>query len=202
MSPAWQTIAEQGRAAARRDFSWSPRAGHSILLVDDSFAFRERLGRAFRDRGYRVRTAVNYDEAIEMARRKAPDMAVVDLRMPGRNGLELLRDLKGLDAAIRVLILTGFGSIATAVDALRLGAINFLPKPADAEDILAAFARGAANVLERPATVHPVPSLARAEWEHIQRVLADCDDNISEAARRLGIHRRSLQRKLRKRSPD
>ncbi len=187
--------------AVRAD-TWTPRAGHSLLLADDSFAFRERLARAFRDRGYRVRTAVNYDEAIALARSEKPDMAVVDLRMPGRNGMELLRDLKALDASIRVLVLTGFGSIATAVDALRLGATNFLPKPADADDILAAFSRGEANALERPATVHPVPSLARAEWEHIQRVLADCDDNISEAARRLGIHRRSLQRKLRKLAPD
>jgi len=147
--------------------------------------------------------ASNYDEAMEVAREESPDMAVVDLRMPGRSGLELVRDLKELDDSIRVLVLSGFGSIATAVDAVRLGAVNFLPKPADADDILAAFQRGESTVLEQKVeTEHEVPSLARAEWEHIHRVLSDCGGNISEAARRLGIHRRSLQRKLRKRAPE
>jgi two-component system response regulator RegA len=122
--------------------------------------------------------------------------------MPGKSGLELLRDLKQLDDSMEVLLLTGFGSIATAVDAVRLGATNVLTKPADADDILAAFERGNAGVDNPPSTSHDVPSLARAEWEHIHRVLADCGGNISEAARRLGIHRRSLQRKLRKRAPE
>jgi two-component system response regulator RegA len=100
------------------------------------------------------------------------------------------------------LILSGFGSISTAIDAVRLGATNFLPKPADADDILAAFARGDSDVeLPQAEEEIPVPTLAQAEWEHIHRVLADCSGNISEAARRLGIHRRSLQRKLRKRAP-
>ncbi len=174
----------------------------SLLLVDDSFAFRERLARAFEDRGFEVRTAGSYDEAMALAAEDLPELAIVDLRMPGRSGLELVRDLRQLDASIRVLVLSGFGSIATAVDALRLGAVNFLPKPADADDILAAFERGQTGALETPDTDHDVPSLARAEWEHIHRVLADCGGNISEAARRLGIHRRSLQRKLRKRAPE
>jgi two-component system, response regulator RegA len=173
-----------------------------LLLVDDSFAFRERLARAFRERGFEVRTAGNYDEAMEKAPEFQPELAVVDLRMPGPSGLELLRDLKKQNEAIRVLVLTGFGSIATAIDAVRLGATNYLPKPADADDILAAFQRGDGDVSTTPETVHEVPSLARAEWEHIHRVLADCGGNISEAARRLGIHRRSLQRKLRKRAPE
>src|SRR5690606_7449992 len=102
---------------------------------------------------------------------------------------------------MRVLVLTGFGSIATAIDAVRLGATNYLPKPADADDILAAFQRGEVDVAQQPTTNHDVPSLARAEWEHIHRVLADCGGNISAAARRLGLHRRSPQRKLRKRAP-
>ena len=174
----------------------------SILLVDDSFAFRERLSRAFADRGFRVRSAANYQEAMKLAQEEAPQRAVVDLRMPGRSGLELVRDLKQLDNSIQILVLSGFGSIATAVDAVRLGATNFLPKPADAEDILAAFQRGEDAALDPTTTVHEVPSLARTEWEHIHRVLADCGGNISEAARRLGIHRRSLQRKLRKRAPE
>lgn len=175
----------------------------SILFADDSQLFRERLGRAFRERGFRVQTACNYDEAMELAREEPPELAVVDLRMPGKNGLELVRDLLALDPTIRVLVLSGFGSIATAVDAVKLGAVNFLPKPADADDVLAAFRR---SDVELPEDVEPdmaeAPSLARAEWEHIHRILADCNNNISEAARRLGIHRRSLQRKLRKRAPE
>lgn len=174
----------------------------TLLLVDDSYVFRERLARAFRERGFTVFTAADYDEAMELARCDLPDRAVVDLRMPGPSGLDLVRDLKALDDSVEVLVLTGFGSIATAIDAVRLGAANYLPKPADADDILAAFERGAAKVLETPENDHEVPSLARAEWEHIHRVLADCGGNISEAARRLGIHRRSLQRKLRKRAPE
>ena len=174
----------------------------SILLVDDSPMFRERLARAFRQRGYTVLTAGNYDQAMNVARRDPPDLAVVDLRMPGKNGLELVRDLVQMDDSIRVLVLSGFGSIATAVDAVKLGAVNFLPKPADADDILAAFERAEEGVAESTLDTQMAPSLARAEWEHIHRVLADCGGNISEAARRLGIHRRSLQRKLRKRAPE
>jgi two-component system response regulator RegA len=173
-----------------------------MLLVDDSDAFRERLARAFVDRGMEVETASDYDEAMQVVRRRRPHKAVVDLRMPGRSGLELVRDIKALDAGIEVLVLSGFGSIAAAVDAIRLGAVNFLPKPADADEILAAFQRGPAREDDSAEIDHDVPSLARAEWEHIHRVLAECGGNISEAARRLGIHRRSLQRKLRKRAPE
>jgi two-component system response regulator RegA len=188
----------EGGAAAGR---MQAVCAHSVLLVDDSIAFRERLARAFRERGFEVHTAGNYEEAMAAAQRQPPDFAVVDLRMPGPSGLQLVRDLTQLSAGTRVLVLSGFGSIATAVDAVHLGAVNFLPKPADAEDILAAFERGSRAL--QPAEVQPeTPSLARAEWEHIHRVLADCGGNVSEAARRLGIHRRSLQRKLRKRAPD
>ncbi len=175
----------------------------TILVVDDNELLRERLARALRQRGFEVRTAGNYDEAMVMAREESPEMAVVDLKMPGKGGMELLRDLKELDPATRVVMLTGFGSIANAVDAMRLGAINYISKPADADDVIAAFARGEAPVLAEGAPTDYEPlTLARAEWEHIQRVLADCGGNISEAARRLGIHRRSLQRKLQKMAPD
>ena len=174
----------------------------TILLADDSQLFRERLARAFRDRGFEVRTANNYDQALESARQHPPDLAIVDLRMPGRSGLDLIRDLLAIRSQTRVLVLSGFGSIATAVEAVKLGAVNFLPKPADADDILAAFGRSETPLEELVSTNQEVPSLARAEWEHIHRVLADCGGNISEAARRLGIHRRSLQRKLRKRAPE
>jgi two-component system response regulator RegA len=111
-----------------------------------------------------------------------------------------VRDLHALDASTRIIVLTGYGSIATAVEAVRLGAFNYLPKPADVDDLLLAFSRGPGEVAEVSEDFQP-PTLARAEWEHIQRVLADCGGNISEAARRLGLHRRSLQRKLQKYPP-
>jgi len=173
----------------------------SILLVDDDQVFRERLGRAFRDRGHDVRTAGSHEEALALAGAESPELAVVDLRMPGRSGLEIVRDLREVDPATRVLVLTGYGSIATAVEAVRLGATGYLPKPADADEILAAFARAERPPLEAAPVDFPAPSLARAEWEHIHRVLADCGGNISEAARRLALHRRSLQRKLSKHAP-
>lgn len=178
------------------------QAANSILLVDDSIVLRDRLAQAFQERGFRVEVASNYDEALDVFREKPTDLAVVDLRMPGKTGLALVPQLKKIAPDTRVLILSGFGSISTAIDAVRLGATNFLPKPADADDILAAFARGDSDIeLPQAEEEIPVPTLAQAEWEHIHRVLADCSGNISEAARRLGIHRRSLQRKLRKRAP-
>lgn len=177
-------------------------AAQSILLVDDSVVLRDRLAQAFQERGFRVEVASNYDEALSVFRQNPTDLAVVDLRMPGKTGLALVPQLKKISPESRVLILSGFGSISTAIDAVRLGATNFLPKPADADDILAAFARGDSDVeIPQAEEEIPVPTLAQAEWEHIHRVLADCSGNISEAARRLGIHRRSLQRKLRKRAP-
>lgn len=174
----------------------------SILLVDDSAILRDRLAEAFQERGFRVEVAGTCDEAVEVYRRNPTELAVVDLRMPGRPGVSLIADLKQIRPDVRILILSGFGSIATAIDAVKLGAVNFLPKPADVDDILTAFKRGGTEV-EMPESDDeiPVPTLAQAEWEHIHRVLADCNNNISEAARRLGIHRRSLQRKLRKRAP-
>jgi two-component system response regulator RegA len=125
----------------------------------------------------------------------------VDLRMPGPSGLELIRDLKALDPETRIVVLTGYGSIATTIDALKLGAVYYLPKPADADDILAAFERGAAPPLGTGQTDFNAPSLERVKWEHINLVLADCGGNVSEAARRLGLHRRTLQRILHKYPP-
>lgn len=174
----------------------------SILLVDDTFVLRDRLALAFRQRGFRVETAGTYDEAVTVFAERPTELAVLDMRMPGRSGLELLQRIKRIRPETEVVMLSGFGSIAAGIDAVRAGAVNFLSKPADADEILAAFARGEASNLSGEAeTEFRAPSLARAEWEHIHRVLSDCDGNISEAARRLGIHRRSLQRKLRKRAP-
>ncbi|MCU0713703.1 MAG: response regulator [Pirellula sp.] len=174
----------------------------SILLIDDSYVLRDRLAEAFTERGFRVEVAGTCDEGVMVFRNNPTELAVVDLRMPGRTGLTVIADLKAIKPDVKVLILSGFGSIATAIDAIRLGAVNFLPKPADADDILSAFKRGGSEVEVAESNEEiPVPTLAQAEWEHIHRVLADCEQNISEAARRLGIHRRSLQRKLRKRAP-
>lgn len=175
----------------------------SILIVDDDEVFRKRLARAFEDREFETRVAGNFDEAVAVAEGDSPEMAVVDLRMPGRSGLELVVALKEIDPGTKVVVLTGYGSIATAIDAIRLGATYYLPKPADADDIMAAFNRAEAPPLEPPEPEYgSAPSLARAEWEHINRVLSDCGGNISEAARRLKIHRRSLQRKLQKYPPN
>jgi two-component system response regulator RegA len=172
--------------------------GLTLLLVDDDEVLRERLGKALRERGFEVTTAPNGEAAVEFARREAPEFAVVDLRMPGVSGIEVLDALRAIDPATRVLMLTGYGSIATAVEATRRGAVGYLSKPADADEVVAALTGRA--VTDVGADID-TPSLARAEWEHIQRVLADCAGNVSESARRLGIHRRSLQRKLQKYPP-
>lgn len=164
----------------------------TLLIVDDDAAFRERLARAMRDRAFDVTVAADHGSAMAAARDESPELALVDLRLPGESGLTVLRDLKALDPATIVVVLTGYGSIATAVESIKIGAASYLTKPTDADRILAAF-EGAL-----PAETVDVPSLARVEWEHLQRVMADCDGNVSKAARVLGIHRRSLQRKLSK----
>lgn len=176
----------------------------SMLIVDDDEVYRNRLARAFVDRGYDVRTAQDYDTAVAAAQHESPEFAVVDLKMPGKSGLELVKALVEIDPSTKSVVLTGYGSIATAIDAVRLGATYYLSKPADADDIVRAFARADAPPLEPPTDGEDfkAPSLARAEWEHINRVLSDAGGNISEAARRLGIHRRSLQRKLQKYPPN
>ncbi len=173
----------------------------TVLLVDDDDVFRERMAQALRSRGYAVRTANSYQTALDLAGREPPEIAVVDLRMPARSGLEVVRDLQALDAGIRIVMLTGYGSIATAVDAVRLGALQYVTKPIDADELIAACERASQPPLVSPGAEFPTPSLARNEWEHIQRVLSECSGNVSEAARRLGLHRRSLQRKLNKYPP-
>lgn len=164
----------------------------SLLIVDDDTAFRERLVRAMRDRGYEATGVSDHPSAIEAARDESPELALVDLRLPGESGLAVVRDLKSLDSSTVIVVLTGYGSIATAVESIKLGAASYLTKPADADQIVAAFDG------TQPPDEAEAPSLARVEWEHIQRILTDCSGNISQAARVLGIHRRSLQRKLTK----
>jgi two-component system response regulator RegA len=173
----------------------------SILIVDDDELFRHRLGRAMRDLGFEVRTAGDYDAAMQSAQDSPPQLVVVDLRMPGRSGLELVRDLLAEDPTTRIVVLTSYGSMAIGGDAIRFGAKHCVSKPADADEILNARTRDIDSMDIAPHTF-PAPSLARAEWKQMQRVLADCKGNIYEAARRLGIHRRSLQVLLRKNGPE
>lgn len=170
----------------------------SILIVDDHENFRERLAIAFADRGWVVYTASDGESALEITKREDPEHVVLDLKMPGLSGIDVLKNILAHDPETQVVILTGYGSIATAIEATKLGAKHYLTKPVDVDEILKAFDNSAAGL---PAKLGKTPSLARTEWEHIQRVLQDCEGNISEAARRLKIHRRSLQRKLSKHPP-
>jgi two-component system, response regulator RegA len=173
----------------------------SILVVDDEALFRDRLARAFEKREYQVFTASGYDEAMVLIQEKRPDMAVVDMKMPGKSGLELIKDGLAVHPEMQIVVLTGYGSIATATEAVRLGAVSYLPKPADVDDILNAFSQNTELDIPEPEEDFLAPSLARMEWEHINRVLHDCKGNISAAAKRLGLHRRTLQRKLNKFPP-
>src|SRR5438876_2218597 len=166
-----------------------------LLIVDDDEPFRLAMRNAFLRRGYEVSLAGSADEAQSALQKEMPDYAVVDLRMPGPSGLDVVRALRGLAKPPQVVVLTGYGTIGTAVEAIRLGAINYLNKPADADEIEAAL-QG-----KSPPPPGDVPSLDRQEWEYLNRILADCNGNISEAARRLKMHRRTLQRKLQKHPP-
>ena len=180
-----------------RTISTSHGTPRTFLIVDDDPMFRARLIKALQTRGLQAVGAASGNEAVETARRLKPQAAVVDLRMPGgMGGLEVVRELVAAAPGIQVVVLTGYGSIASAVEAVHLGAIDYLQKPLDADQILAAFEKD-----PEAAPAETTPSLARVEWEHIQRVLNDCEGNISMAARKLGLHRRSLQRKLGKMPP-
>ena len=178
----------------------------SILVVDDDAIFRQRLERAFTRRGWHTYAAESGEAGVETARRVRPERAIVDLRMPGMGGLDLIAALHRIDPAMRIIVLTGYGSIATAVEAVHRGAVDYLTKPVDTEQIIAAFTRhGSTDESDQPEILgdpaETIPSLARVEYEHIQRILSDCGGNISAAARKLGIHLRSLQRKLSKLPP-
>lgn len=171
-----------------------------VILIDDDTVFSAVLARALRARGFEVDTAADGASALEQVRTLKPEAAVLDLKLGAENGLALIPDLLAARPGLRILLLTGYASIATAVEAIKRGAHDYLAKPVDADQVAQALLgesmseAGAAEASE----LH-TPPLKRLEWEHIQRVLAECDNNISEAARRLGLHRRTLQRKLAKR---
>lgn len=172
--------------------------GHgTLLLVDDDEIFSEVLGTALSKRGFNVITAHDIRQATALAAETPPHFAVLDLSMPGGSGLTLIEPLKAANESVRIVVLTSYASIATAVEAIKLGATQYLTKPADANQVVQALVSedGDPGV---PISTQPL-SVGRMEWEHIQRVLIDCNSNVSEAARRLNMHRRTLQRKLNKR---
>lgn len=172
-----------------------------VLVVDDDEVFRQRLCKALTRRGWDVHAATNGEEALAFADEAVVDLVLVDMRMPGMGGLDVVERLRAVDAAMKIMVLTGYGSIPTTISAIKRGADYYLSKPVDVDQILAAYEK----LKEPDEKIAPVPdsapSLARVEWEHMQRVIEDCGGNISQAARILGIHRRSLQRKLSKYPP-
>lgn len=172
-------------------------SARDLLLVDDDPVFCQVMARALHRRGFAVAVAGSVQQALQLAADRPPHYAVLDLRMPGEHGLKLIQPLLELAPAVRVLVLTGFASISTAVEAIKLGAHDYLPKPADADDVTRVLL---GEQSERPAPAPEQPlSVQRLEWEHIQRVLAENGGSVSATARALGMHRRTLQRKLAKR---
>jgi two-component system response regulator RegA len=176
----------------------STPAERTLLIVEDDRPFRERLARAMEARGFTVSIAETVAQGISRAKEAPPHYAVVDLKLEDGNGLDVVEVLHNVRPEARVVVLTGFGNIATAVAAVKYGAIDYLPKPADADDILAALM---AIPGSKPKPPENPMSADRVRWEHIQRVYELCGHNVSETARRLNMHRRTLQRILAKRSP-
>lgn len=173
-----------------------PAESATLLLADDDATFCHVLCRALEKRNFMVQVAHSVEQALPLAEASPPQYAVVDLKMGGASGLTLIQALHKLNPAMRIVVLTGYASIATAVEAIKLGATQYLSKPANADDIVAAFGHNASSDL--PLNAQP-PSVERLEWEHIQRVLQEHQGNISATARALNMHRRTLQRKLIKR---
>lgn len=168
-----------------------------LLLVDDDVLYCEVLGDALKKRNYDVSIAHNLKDALDLARQTEPEYAVVDLRIGSESGLELVKKLSELDENTRIVMLTGYASVATAVESIKLGAVHYLAKPATADEIVTALHRVGGDPGVAPAE-QPL-SVKRLEWEHLQKVLTEHDGNISAAARALHMHRRTLQRKLAKR---
>ena len=170
----------------------------SLLIVDDDNPFRERLARAMEKKGFQVSQAEGVKKGIESVQFKNPAFAVIDLRLNDGNGLEVVKEIKSSNSSSRVVMLTGYGNIPTTVAAIKEGAIDYLSKPADADDIEKALL---ADSNTKPQPPENPMSADRVKWEHIHRVFELCNRNVSETARRLKMHRRTLQRILYKRSP-
>jgi two-component system response regulator RegA len=170
----------------------------SLIIVDDDKAFLQRLARAMEMRGFEVRSAYSISEGVDLIRAKAPAFAIVDMRLEDGNGLDVIAELTRVRPEARIIVLTGYGNIATAVSAVKLGAVDYLAKPADADEVTDALLAPANT--KAPPPENPM-SADRVRWEHIQRVYELCNRNVSETARRLNMHRRTLQRILAKRAP-
>ncbi len=170
----------------------------SLLIVDDDRPFCERLARAMGSRGFAPRMAVSVAEGLAAIQAEAPAFAVIDLKLGDGSGLDVMRALKAKRPEARAIILTGYGAIATAVVAVKLGAFDYLAKPVNADEIVAVLMAERAGAIDNPE--HPM-SADRVRWEHIQRVYESCERNVSETARQLNMHRRTLQRILGKRAP-
>ena len=170
----------------------------TLLIVEDDKSFLQQLARAMEARGFDVATAESVGEGLQQVEMSAPAFAVVDMRLGDGNGLDVISALKRRRPDARGIVLTGYGNIATAVNAVKLGAVDYLSKPADADDVVAALLASGTEKSELP---HNPMSADRVRWEHIQRIYEMCDRNVSETARRLNMHRRTLQRILAKRAP-
>jgi two-component system response regulator RegA len=170
----------------------------SLLIVDDDRLFLQRLARAMESRGFSVATSETVSGGLAEVRKSPPAYAVVDMRLEDGNGLDVIEAIRTKRPDARAIVLTGYGNIATAVNAVKLGAVDYLAKPADADDVYAALT---ASPGEKVAPPENPMSADRVRWEHIQRVFEMCDRNVSETARRLNMHRRTLQRILAKRAP-
>ncbi|WP_237152667.1 ActR/PrrA/RegA family redox response regulator transcription factor [Oryzibacter oryziterrae] len=175
-----------------------PEGHKSLLIVDDDKPFLQRMARAMEARGFSVDTADTVADGLDKVDSHNPDYAVVDMRLGDGNGLDVIEKLRRQRPDARAIVLTGYGNIATAVTAVKMGAIDYLAKPADADEVAAALTRGPETRAEPPE--NPM-SADRVRWEHIQRVFELCERNVSETARRLNMHRRTLQRILAKRAP-
>ncbi|MEM7568514.1 MAG: ActR/PrrA/RegA family redox response regulator transcription factor [Pseudomonadota bacterium] len=186
-----------GQPALAEEMEMSIGEDKSLLVIDDDRLFRDRLALVLERRGFEPETAEGYEDGLLKARVSPPAYAVVDMRLGDGNGLDLVGELRGLRPDMRVVILTGYGNIASAVAAVKTGAVDYLAKPADPDDVVKALTMDGvkADPPESPM------SADRVRWEHIQRVYELCDRNVSETARRLNMHRRTLQRILAKRSP-
>jgi two-component system response regulator RegA len=175
-----------------------PPHDHTLLIVDDDRPFLNRLARAMESRGFTVTTADSVAGGLAAVEAGAPAFAIIDMRLGDGNGIDVIRTLKSKRPDARGIILTGYGNIATAVTAVKLGAFDYLAKPADADEIYHALM---ATQIDKPDAQDNPMSADRVRWEHIQRVYESCDRNVSETARRLNMHRRTLQRILSKRAP-
>lgn len=168
----------------------------NLLIVDDDIVFCDVLAKAMKKRGFDVVTAHTIDSALTLAESMTPEFAVIDLKLENESGLVLVEKFKEIDPGTRIVVLTGYASIATAVEAIKLGATHYLAKPVDADNIMSAFERINGDA-KTPISVNPI-SVERLEWEYINRILAENDHNVSVTARVLNMHRRTLQRKLSK----